>query len=235
MKSLLTLCALLLFSFAISAQNCSGYYYLSSSEVQMTTYGKKGDESGKITYTIEALAKKNNTTSARFVSQMVDEKGKKLSSGKGIYKCSGENLYIDARVTMPQEQMAAYKDMDVKADEAYIEYPASVQSGQSLKDANVKMEVHNKGSVFSVLTLDATNRKVAGKETITTPAGTWECWKISYDGRFRATIGGPSGIGVPVNFRATEWFAPGFGIVKTETFNKSGKLMGSTLITSVKK
>jgi hypothetical protein len=235
MKSLFALCVLLFLSFAMSAQNCSGYYYLSSSEVQMTTYDKKGNESGKITYTISGVAKTNNTTSANFVSQMVDEKGKKLSSSAGIYKCSGDNLYIDARVSMPQEQMAAYKDMEVKANEAFIEYPAGVQSGQSLKDANVKMEVHNKGSIFSVLTLDATNRKVAGKESITTPAGTWECWKITYDGRFRATIGGPSGIGVPFNFKAIEWFAPGFGIVKTETFNKNEKLLGSTLITSVKK
>ena len=234
MKSFLALCALLFLSITISAQNCSGFYYLSSSEVQMTTYDKKGNESGKITYTISGVTKANNTTSAKFVSQMVDEKGKNISNSAGIYKCSGDNLYIDARVSMPQEQMAAYKDMEVKAEEAFIEYPAGLQSGQSLKDANVKMEVHNKGSIFSVLTLDATNRKVAGKESITTPAGTWDCWKITYDGRFRATIGGPSGIGVPFNFKAIEWFAPGFGIVKTETFNKNEKLLGSTLITSVK-
>src|SRR4030095_3164728 len=124
MKLFLALSALLSFSFAVSAQNCSGYYYLSSSEVQMTTYDKKGNESGKVTYTIAPLAHKNHTTSASFVSQMVDEKGKKLSSSKGIYKCSGDNLYIDARVSMPQEQMAAYKDMEVKADEEFIESPA---------------------------------------------------------------------------------------------------------------
>ncbi len=234
MKSILALCALSL-SLAVSAQNCAGYYYLSSSEVQMTTYDKKGNESGKVTYAIDPLARTNGTTSAKFVSQMVDEKGKKLSSAKGIYKCTGGNLFIDARVSIPQEQMAAYKDMDVKADEAFIEYPAGLASGQSLKDANVKMEVHNKGSIFSVITMDQTNRKVEGKESITTPAGTWECWKITYDGRFRATIGGPSGIGVPFNFKTIEWFAPGFGIVKTETYNKNGKLMGSMVITSVTK
>jgi len=235
MKPLLVMCAFLFLSIAICAQNCSGYYYLSSSEVQMTTYDKKGKESGKVTYTINAVTKQNNTTSAHFVSQMVDEKGKKITGGSGIYKCSGDNLYIDARVSMPQEQMAAYKDMEVKADEAFIEYPASLKSDQALKDANVKMEVHNKGSIFSVLTMDETNRKVAGKESITTPAGTWECYKITYDGRFRATMGGPSGIGVPFNFKAIEWFAPGFGIVKTETYNKNEKFIGSTLITSVKK
>jgi hypothetical protein len=32
-----------------------------------------------------------------------------------------------------------------------------------------------------------------------------------------------------------EWFAPNFGIVKTESNAKNGKLMGSTLIPSIKK
>jgi hypothetical protein len=235
MKFFTAVASLLLLLVAGHAQDCSGFYYLSNSEVQMTTYDKKGKESGKVTYTISGVTKSNNTISANFVSQMTDEKGKSLSKGAGKYKCSGGNLFIDAKVAMPQEQMAAYKDMDVKADEVFIEYPANISNGQSLKDANFKMDVTNKGSAFSAITMDQTNRKVEGKESITSPAGTWDCWKITCDGRFRATVGGPAGIGIPFNFKTTEWFAPGFGIVKTETYNKNGKLIGSTLITSVKK
>jgi hypothetical protein len=224
-----------LFFISTSAQNCSGYYYLTHSAVEMTTYDKKAKESGKITYTISNINKTGDAITADFTSEMKDEKGKSISKGAGKYKCSGGNLFIDARVAMPQEQMGAYKDMDIKADEVFIEYPASLSDGQSLKDANFKMDIINKGSVFSTTTLEQTNRKVEGKESVTSPAGTWECWKITYDGRFRATIGGPSGIGIPFNFKSTEWFAPGFGIVKTETYNKNGKLVGSTLITAIKK
>jgi hypothetical protein len=36
------------------------------------------------------------------------------------------------------------------------------------------------------------------------------------------------GVGIPVNIEGTEWFAPGFGIVKTESKH------GSTAITSIK-
>ncbi len=235
MKTFLA-CFITLLSFAnASAQNCSGYYYLTNSQVEMTTYDKKAKESGKLTYTISGVNKNGAEITAGFVSEMKDEKGKSLSKGSGKYKCNGGNLFIDAKVAMPQEQMAAYKDMDVKADEVFIEYPNTLTVGTSLKDASFKMDIINKGSVFSTTTLEQTNRKVEGKETVTSPAGTWECWKITYDGRFRATIGGPSGIGIPFNFKSTEWFAPGFGIVKTETFNKNGKLIGSTLITSVKK
>lgn len=235
MKSLFTSAmALSILSFA-SAQECSGFYYLSNSSVEMTTYDRKGKESGKLTYTIRDVSKAGNTTTASFTSEMVDEKGKSLSKGSGKYKCTGGVLLIDARVAMPQEQMAAYKDMEVKADEVFIEYPASFSGGENLKDVNLKMDIVNKGATFSTITLEESNRKVEGKESVTSPAGTWDCWKITYDGRFRATIGGPTGIGIPVNFKSTEWFAPGFGIVKTESYNKNGKLMGSTLITAVKK
>lgn len=235
MRQIITILCLLLCGFVANAQDCSGYYYLTNSSVEMTTYDRKDKESGKVTYTISDIKKSGDMTTANFTANMVDEKGKALSKSSGVYKCSGGSLYVDARVAMPQEQMAAYKDMEVKAEEVFIEYPATVAAGQSLPQVNFKMDVINKGSTFSTITLEQTNRKVEGKESITTPAGTWDCWKITYDGRFRATLGGPSGIGIPVNFKSTEWFAPGFGIVKTETYNKNGKSMGSTLITAVKK
>ena len=186
----------------------------------MTTYDKKAKESGKLTYTITNVNKTGNTTTANFASEMKDEKGKNISKGAGKYKCSGGILLIDAKVAMPQEQMGAYKDMDIKADEVFIEYPASFSDGQSLKDADFKMDIVNKGAIFSTVTLEQSNRKVEGKESVTSSAGTWECWKITYDGRFRATIGGPTGIGIPVNFKSTEWFAPGFGIVKQKRIIK---------------
>lgn len=216
------------------AQDCKGFYYLDNSEVQMTMYDRKAKESGKVTYKISDVAKSGATTTANFTSEMVDEKGKSLSKAAGKYKCTGGVLYVDAKASIPQEQMTAYKDMDVKAEDAFIEYQSSMSAGQTLKDVNFKMEIYNKGTLFSTITLDQTNRKVEGKETATTPAGTWECWKITYEGKIKASMA-PLNIGIPINIQATEWFAPGFGIVKTESSNKNGKLMGSTMITSVKK
>lgn len=235
MKSIYTLFVSITLTGSVFSQDCSGFYYLSNSTVEMTTFDRKQKESGKVIYTISDINKTGDITTASFSSEIADEKGKIISKGSGVYKCNGGILLIDARVAMPQEQMAAYKDMDVKAGEAFIEYPPNLSAGQSLSDVSFKMDVINKGAPFSTITLNETNRKVEGKESITTPAGTWDCWKITYDGRFRATVGGPSGIGIPVNFKSTEWFAPGFGIVKTETYNKNGKLTGATLITATKK
>lgn len=55
------------------------------------------------------------------------------------------------------------------------------------------------------------NREVVAKETVTTPAGKYECFKITYSYGVR-------GDGVNLmdqKIRATEWFAPGVGVVKT--------------------
>jgi hypothetical protein len=69
-----------------------------------------------------------------------------------------------------------------------------------------------------------TKRKVTGKESLTTPAGTWDCFTITYHSKMIFKMG----IGIPMNSDVTEWYAPGFGVVKTESNG------GSTLITSVK-
>lgn len=82
------------------------------------------------------------------------------------------------------------------------------------------------------MSFKVTNRKVVGNETVTSPAGSWDCFKITYDADFSTKV---MGMSMPMRMQATEWFAPGFGVVKTESYGKNGKLAGSTLITGVKK
>jgi hypothetical protein len=234
MKAFTFFISLFLTVVSACAQNCKGFYYLNNGEMQMTTYDRKGEANGKLTYTISGAATSGTTTTANFTSEMVNDKGKTLSKGAGKYKCTDGVLFVDAKVAMPQENMAAYKDMDVKAEESFIEYPSTITAGQTLKDVNFKMDIYSKENLFATITFDEVNRKAEAKESVTTPAGTWDCWKITYDMKFKASLA-PLNIGVPINMKITEWFAPGFGVVKSETHNKNDKLMGSTMITSVKK
>ena len=234
MKSLIVSFFFLVFIITASAQDCAGYYYLYNSEVQITIYDKNGKESGKQIYTINAVTKTGGIITANFVLQVTDDKGKSISKGEGMYKCNGASLFTEARAGIPQEQMTTYKDMDVVATDPSLEYPPVMSAGQSLKNASFKMNVYNKDSVYSSITLDQANRKVEGKQTITSPTGVWDCWKITYDGNLKKSTINSSVTEVPADFKIIEWFAPGFGTVKTETY-KSGALVESTLVTSVKK
>lgn len=223
---------ILVASTALSAQECKEYYYLKNGEVEMTLYDKKQAENGMLKYVISGVTKAGKATVATFQSEMFSEKGKSMSKSSGSYKCEGGILYVDARVAMPGDQSAQFKDAEVKAVENYIEYPASLSAGQSLKDASFTMDVTREGGVASTVVFEENDRKVVTKESITTPAGTWECWKITYNGYMKVSM---AGIGIPFRFQATEWLAPAFGIVKTETLNKNGKLLGSMMITKVQK
>lgn len=86
------------------------------------------------------------------------------------------------------------------------------------------MELDNNGLKQSIH-MEVTNRKVEARESVTTTAGTWDCYKISYKSKITIKT---MGIGMPINIDGTEWYAPGFGVVKTESKN------GGTAITSIK-
>lgn len=233
MKKILQLFVLLIFTKSIHAQDCKNYYYLTNnSTVELTIYDRKGSESGKQTWKIKDVKNQNNGYVSTIESVFTDNKGKESAKSTGTYICSNGILKADMRMAVPQQQMDAYKDMEVRADEVYIEYPQNMSTGQTLADGVFKMEMYNNNNLSTTINFSQVNRKVEGKENISTPAGSWDAYKISYEGQFKTMIGG---ISIPMNFKSIEWFVPGFGMVKSETYSKNGKLMGSTMLTAYKK
>jgi hypothetical protein len=79
------------------------------------------------------------------------------------------------------------------------------------------------------MTVTITDRKVVGKESVTTPAGTFDCFKITSN----STIKTKTVVGITMEFSAIEWLAPKAAIVKSESYKK-GKLQGYTLLTKLK-
>ncbi len=218
--------------FLSHAQECGNFLFMNDhSVVVMTVYDQKGKETGTQTWTI-AEVKKNNDAFESVVSGVFkNNKGKEVASSSGVYRCEKGVLKADARMNMPPQQMENYKEADAKFESAYIDYPSDMTTGQSLGDVDFRMEIDNKG-VTNIITFKMTDRKVESKESVTTPAGTWDAFVISYNSVFRIQIGP---IGMPVNIIGKEWFVPGIGVVKSESYTKGGKLTGSTQITSITK
>lgn len=207
------------------AQDCKNYYFLQNNKtIEMTIYNKKGDENGKQVYKVSDVKNGGGTTTGQLNSEMFDRKGKSLSKATGTIQCKGGVIMVDMKMSLPAAQQEQFGTTDAKAENIYIEYPASMKAGDQLKDATMNIEIENKGMKQSV-SMVVNNRKVEGKESVTTTAGTWECFKISYKSRISIKT---MGIGIPVNMEGTEWFAPGFGIVKTESKH------GGTAITAIK-
>jgi hypothetical protein len=204
----------LLCSGALHAQDCLGYYFLQNNKtIEMAILNKKGDQNAKQVYTVSNVSTSGNSTTAEVQSEMFDKKGKTIAKGKSTIKCSGGIMMVDLKMSIPTPQGQQTIDSDVKADNIFIEYPAGMKVGDSLKDAKMHMEVDNNGMKQTV-DMEVFNRKIEAQEKVTTPAGSWDCFKISYKSKMRMKT---MGIGVPMNIEGVEWFAPGFGVVKTES------------------
>lgn len=207
------------------AQDCAGLYYLQNNKtVEMTIYNKKGKENGKQVYTITDVNNTGSTVTSTVNSELFDEKGKSIAKGSSKMKCEGGVMMMDMKMLIPSQQMAQMKSTEATATASYLEYPVSMNIGDKLKDGKFDMDMTNNGLSTS-LNMDMTNRSVQAKEKVTSPAGSWDAFKITYNSKIKMKI---AGIGIPVNMEVTEWYVPDFGIVKTES------KYGSTLITGIK-
>ena len=190
----------------------------------MTITNKKGKEAGKLVYNISNLKKTGNATSATVNSEFFDKNGKSVSKAVNSVQCDNGTLLMDMKMFIPSTQQAQMGDVSATGTVNYLEYPANMKEGDALKDVNFSMDFKSTAGMAGRVTIDMTNRKVTGKENITTPAGTWDCYKITYHSKMNFKLL----IGFNMNSDVTEWYAPGFGVVKTESDS------GKTEITAIK-
>lgn len=227
-KHLTTIAALGISTIAPAwAQDCSKFLYLQKDKtVETTIYNKKGDASGKQVYQVSDVSTNAGTMTGKLASEMFDRKGRSVAKGNSSVQCTGGVFSIDMRMMLPQQQaeQANISETDVSGQGNYINYPNGMKVGDDLKDGNFAMDI-KRGGMTQTLAMQITERKVLAQESVTTPAGTWDCFKISAHGHLSIKTGP---IGIPVNYDYTEWYAPGFGIVKTD-----GKY-GSTAITAIR-
>ena len=214
---------LLFISFSGFSQDCKSYYYLQNNKItEVTMYNKKGSPSGKLVYTVSDYKNTAGTASATLTTETFDKKGKLEVKSTGLVKCMKGIIMMDIKMSMPPGQTVGITN--AKTESVFIEYPSAMKIGDDLKDAHMQIETETKGMQQSV-TLDVIGRKVTGKEKVETPAGTWDCYVITNNTKLKIKT---MGIGIPMNMEMTEWFAPGFGMVKTKT------KYGETLITAIR-
>jgi len=191
----------------------------------MTISNKNGNESGKMTYVVSDSKKNGSSTTATINSEFVDAKGKTITKATNNVKCESGVMQMDMKIFIPPAQLEQIKTGSAIANDVYLEYPANMNVGDQLKNGQFNMDYESISGLKCSLEISVTERKVEGKETVTTAGGTWECYKISAKNKILSTI---AGVGIPIKMDVIEWFAPGFGIVKTES--RTGK----TEITSIK-
>jgi hypothetical protein len=80
------------------------------------------------------------------------------------------------------------------------------------------------------MTTNIINRKVEGQESITTPLGTFNCYKISYDVN---VVTKTMGFSMKSNSKGVQYMCTDKGAIKSEVYNDKGTLMSYSIMTKV--
>lgn len=225
MKKILLSFIIGFFAFTAYSQSvCSKYYtFKKGATMQYTLYNKKGKKDGVSTYHVKSVTEDGDVSKAVMAVNFKDKKGKEVFDIDYKFTCTQNTVKIDYQSMLSSQMLEQYKDMDITITGSDIEVPNDLKVGQNLPDAEVNLSVNMSGMNMKT-TVNTVNRKVEKKETITTPAGTFDCYVIYSEQQTKMMM-------MNQTFLSRVWLAEGVGMIKEESYNKKGKRISYTELT----
>jgi len=211
--------AFLLLVQPLIAQDCTFFFPMEEGTIiELNHYNKKGKITG--TTRQEIIDKQISAGAIQLTTKntFFDEKGEELMSSELTMACKDGVFTFDMDQFLNDEMLAGIEDMEFSIEGDNLEFPSKMSVGDILKDGKISLIVE--GMPMMNMTTTVHNRKVEAIENVTTEAGSFECYKISYDVLTDAMI--------DIRMKGIEWIARDVGAIRTETYNKNGKLTGYT-------
>ncbi len=228
-RNTLLFIALFSFSFLAKAQNCEAYYPMSEGSVfEMTSYNAKGKETGKSRNSVIEKRVNGDELEAVVKVEYFDQKGKESMTSEYSMYCKNGQFSLDMRSMMGPDNMGTMQGVEVTVDASEMTFPADPQPGTTLEDAHLKVTMNTSGFSMGGIQVNITDRKIEGRESITTPAGTFDCVLMTQVVESKT-------MGIKMTITGKTWYSMGAGAVRTESYNKNGKLMGTEVLTLLEK
>jgi len=208
---------------------CKAYFpFKENTSLTYTTYNRKGKVQNTSTHTISSIEQMDDgALKATVKVENEDKKGAQSSGVSFDVYCKNNTLEMDFSSLVSPEMQASFENMEVTISGDNFKLPSNLKVGQELPDIHAEIETAMNGFTVMTMVIEQTNKKVEAKESITTDAGTFECYKISYDTSLKAIM--------RVKSHQVVWYNEEVGMVKEEIYNKRGKLDSWQELTAYKK
>ncbi|MGV6860873.1 MAG: TapB family protein [Putridiphycobacter sp.] len=196
--------------------SCESYFPLNKGSKRVYNEYDKKDKLESIS-TMEVRDVKHLEGKVEYVLDVKSESAKPKKDEQPFkktlyYFCENGVLSVDMSDLVPEE----YKDMDVEVTQKELQIPSKLEKGMALKDAELNILI----SGMQMMHVDIVDRKVEGFESITTPAGTFNCALITYTSKSKFAF-------MTVEAKSKTWLSPEVGEVMYEGYDKNGKKMNS--------
>ena len=203
-------------------------------EIQTTTNNVQGNVTMKSVSRITKVYEEGGMTVSECEMKTAAENGANEKVTTARYKCDGKHFYMDLASFLSDTKQ------NTRVETTGLQFPFNVTVGETLPDASSSI-VTNRGGKEMKITSHIKERKVEAKESVTTAAGAFECYRISCI--IETDIPGMDDKSKEVMKEVKKkmgtnkmifWYAPGITIIKMEFF-MGDKLVTRSEVTGIKK
>ncbi len=213
---------------SINAQDCDIFKdFKEGTKTKMVHYDKKDKMTGFTETTVTEKKKLSNGVSISFHQVYDDTEEYTFESGLRIECIDGEVRY-DMEKFLDPTTMTAYEGMELDVTSDDLTIPSGSKPGDVLNDGVLKVVVNTGSPVKVTITATISNRQVVSKEKLETPAGKFDCLKISYDILTQVAF-------IKIKGSTVEYYDSNYGVVRTESYSKKGKLTGYSVLEEISK
>jgi hypothetical protein len=212
----------------VKAQGCDAYYPMKKGAAfELSHYNAKDKLESTTSTTILEESNAGDVFSVTAESVSKDAKGKENSTVKYDVTCQGGEFHMDMRSSSfgQTQQMEGMENVEMKIEAEDMVFPKGLAVGTTLPDAGMTMTASMSGMTIMNTTIRVINRKVTGKEELTTPAGKFSCIIIEED--VESKMMGMNGVS-----HTKSWYCLGVGMVRSEN-SSNGKSQGYTVLTKI--
>lgn len=231
MKGLPLILALLVsfFSNEMAAQCSNDYFPVEEGTMfEMTHFDQKGKLTSVAKNTINFAADNGEGGfDIQVHTEVTDKDGDQVTTGDFLMNCKDGVITMDISALVNPAMTNMQADAEISISGAGAIFPKELKPGDELPAGETEIEIATNGLKFMTIKMNQTNRRVVGRKNITTKAGTFDCIELNHDFEMKMLV--------RKTYSVKEWYAKGVGLVKTETYDKKGKLEGSSELTAFSK
>lgn len=168
---------------SVRAQDCAGMTLKPGMTFEQQTFMKNDKLLSTAKYRVTGVSREGGATVVKMDVQTFDafERTKNPPVVHTRFTCTGTDILLDFSTMATSLKNEDMPDMTVKMTANKVTFPVRLRVGQSIQDGTVAMQMTSAGKPYGTMDMRMSNQKVTGRESVKTPAGLFNAYKITSD------------------------------------------------------
>ena len=221
----LLLSILFTLSYGAIAQCNEFYQFREGQKMTYISYDKKDKMTSKDVQEVTSFRETGDGFEITLTSTMYDKKNEETLSTEIEGECNNGVYQFDLRAFLNNGVLQSFEGMDLSIEGEPLKIPNNLTVGQELPSGDCTVKASSGGTPIMTITISMEDRKVTGKETVTTEAGTFDCYIIEQTVETKSIVS--------QTYHNKEFVTKKYGPVRVETYNNNGKMISRRDLTAV--